>query len=307
MLSFGIFLAMIPPLLYAVINHIDNQLLDKYFKEGGVGTLLLFSTLFSFFAIPYAFVMDNTVLDVSQQSILIMLVVGILNVILLYYYLKAMQIDDPTVVVLYYQLVPPIALVLGFIILDETITAAQLLAMLIILAGTTLASIEYKPDETLRFRWRTLVYMGIATLCWASETTIGKIVVLNESVYASIFWESTAMVFLGVLLFIFVSDFRQRFITAFRVNSKGILGLSITGEAVYAAGNAFATHAVFYAPVALVLVMQPLQTIFVFFIGIILTHYLPKIYHEKLTGVEVLQKTTAILISGIGTYMLLNS
>ena len=40
------FIALIGPLMYALTNHIDKILLEKYFKNGGIGTILLFNSLF---------------------------------------------------------------------------------------------------------------------------------------------------------------------------------------------------------------------------------------------------------------------
>ena len=47
-----LFIALLPPILYAFTNHLDKFLLSKYFKGGHVGTLVLFSSLFCVFALP---------------------------------------------------------------------------------------------------------------------------------------------------------------------------------------------------------------------------------------------------------------
>ena len=40
------FIALIGPFMYALTNHIDKILLEKYFKNNGVGTIILFSSIF---------------------------------------------------------------------------------------------------------------------------------------------------------------------------------------------------------------------------------------------------------------------
>lgn len=304
------------PLLYAFINQIDKYLLDKYFKEGGVGTLLLFSSLFSFFAIPYAIFMDPTVFGIRLQNMAIMYAVGLMNVLLLFCYLKAMQDDEPAVVVLYYQIVPVIALAIGYFLLGERITPIQGIAMVVILSGTTLATFQIAKSDlnsaldaegavipNIRFKWRTFGYMIVAASCWAGETTLGKVVVLSESVYHSIFWESVAMISWGVVLFVCVAKYRKQFVITFKENSRWVLSLCVANEALYGLGNAIITHAIAIQVVAIVLLLQPLQTLFVFFLSIILA-FVPGMQREKKSAGFMLQMGVAIAITGFGSYLL---
>jgi len=58
-------IALIGPFLYAITNHIDKILLEKFFKDGGVGTLILFSSLLSVVALPVVLIAEPTVLMVD--------------------------------------------------------------------------------------------------------------------------------------------------------------------------------------------------------------------------------------------------
>ncbi|MEZ4195538.1 MAG: hypothetical protein R3B53_04085 [Candidatus Paceibacterota bacterium] len=55
------FITLIAPFIYAMTNHIDKILLEKYFKESGVGTLILFSSLLSIIALPIIYFSDPNV------------------------------------------------------------------------------------------------------------------------------------------------------------------------------------------------------------------------------------------------------
>ncbi len=74
------FLALIGPLLYASTNHIDKVLLEKYFKVGGVGALMLFSSLLSVLALPIFYLADPTVLSVGNKHIFVLALVGFFNI-----------------------------------------------------------------------------------------------------------------------------------------------------------------------------------------------------------------------------------
>lgn len=99
------FLALIGPFLYALTNHIDKILLEKYFKQGGVGTLMLFSSLLSALVLPFFYFADSTVLDVSGINVIILTIVAILNIGLLWLYFLALKGDEASVVIVFYQLV----------------------------------------------------------------------------------------------------------------------------------------------------------------------------------------------------------
>ena len=148
------FLALIGPLLYASTNHIDKVLLEKYFKVGGVGALMLFSSLLSVLALPIFYLADPTVLSVGNKHIFVLALVGFFNILVLWFYLLALKDDEASVVIVFYQLVPVFGLILGYFMLDETLTQRQLIAMATIIFGTTIIScILQPPPKTTTFIW----------------------------------------------------------------------------------------------------------------------------------------------------------
>src|SRR3989338_9839050 len=126
---------LIGPFLYALTNHIDKHLLDKHFKQGGAGTLILFSSLLSACALPFIFWADPGAFSVSIGNILVLAVVAILNISVLWCYLLALKKEEASVAIVFYQLVPVFGLILGYLLLGETITRLQLIAMAIIKIG----------------------------------------------------------------------------------------------------------------------------------------------------------------------------
>lgn len=301
------FLALVGPFLYALTNHIDKHLLEKYFQEDGVATLLLYSSLLSALALPFIFWADSGIFDVQNSHMLALAGVAILNVILLWAYFNALSGDDPTVVIIFYQLVPVLGLVFGFFILGETINFWQLAAMAIIILGTIVISFEIDDSNSFRVRGKTTIYMTIAVICWALEATIFKMVALEENVWRSLFWEHLALAGVGGGIFIFLPKYRQRFLHQFLQNSKAVLSLNVLNEGIYMIGNIVMAFAALLAPIALILLMNSFQPIFVLTIGVTLTVFFPKIATENVKRGSLVQKLIAILITGIGTYMLLSN
>jgi len=297
-------IAIIAPLLYALTNFIDKILLEKYFKQSGTGTIILFSSLLAFFALPFFLWMDPTVLSVSGKNIFILCISGILSISILWCYLKALQNEEASVVIVFYQLVPVFGYVLGYFILGETLTVMQIISMLIIILGTTIISLEIDSENRFRLRKKTILPMLAACLFWASESVIFKAAALEENVWRSLFWEHLMLTVVGILIFVFIRSYRTNFIAAIRNNSKPVLLLNALNELIYISGNLVLAFSFMLAPVALVLLVNSFQTIFVLIIGITLTIFFPKVAVEKIQARHIWQKVIAILITGIGTYLL---
>lgn len=298
-------LALVAPLLYAFTNHIDKLLLERYFKASGVGTLILFSSLLSVLAIPVILYMDPSVLSVSFSNIAILSLVGLLDIAILWFYLLALEGDEPSIIIVFYQLVPVFALGLGYVLLGEVLTQTQLIAMAIIIIGTTLVSFEIDEDNKFKLRGKTVLFMSLAAIAWALESVLFKVVAIEEDVWRSLFWEHLMLVLVGLFLFFGIKTYRNHFIDAIKTNSKGIFSLNILNEGLYMVGNIVVAFAVMLAPVALILLGNSFQNIFVLMIGVFFTIFFPKIYTEKIGRNHVLQKLFAIVITGIGTYFLL--
>jgi drug/metabolite transporter (DMT)-like permease len=299
------FITLIAPGIYAISNHIDKILIEKYFKGDGAGTLILFSSLLSVLALPVLLFIDPTVYHVSREYIPPLVLVAFLNILILWFYLLAMQDDEASVVVVFFQLVPVMALGLGYLILGETISTTQMLAMAIIIAGTTIISFEIDIENNFTLRLQTVVYMLLSAFCWALSSVVFKAVALEENVLRSLFWEHLVLTLIGIGVFIGVPSYRAHFVRAIRTNSRGVLSLNVFNESIYIVGNFVFAHAYILAPISLVLLVDAFQPIFVFIIGIILTLFFPKISVENIHATHLWQKLLAISITGIGTYILL--
>jgi len=301
------FISLIGPFLYAITNYIDKVLLEKYFKEGGVGTLLIFSALLSALALPILFWFDPTPFDVGLINILVLACVGILNVLVLFFYLKALEDEEVSITVVFYQLVPVFAYGLGYLILGETLTTLQLIAMGVIIFGTSIVSFEIDTENRFRLRRKTIFYMLAASFCWALGSVVFKAVALEEQVVRSLFWEHLMLTFIGIGLFVFVRSYRTHFMIAIRGNSRAILSLNVLNESLFMLGNVVFSFAYLLAPIALVLLAESYQPLFALAIGIFLTIFFPLVIAEKIHVKHLWQKGLAIAITGLGTYLLLVS
>lgn len=298
------FIALIGPFLYALTNHIDKILLEKYFKSDGIGTLVLFSSLLSAIALPFLFFADKTIFDVDNMHIFALAVVGVLNVLVLLCYLLALKNEEASITIVFYQLVPVFGGILGYFILGEVLTQLQILAMMTVILGTTIISFEIDLENKFKLRRKTVLPMLAASFFWALESVIFKAVALEENLWRSLFWEHLMLVLVGLLIFVFMRSHRIKFLTAIQNNSKAILSLNVGNESLYILGNIVTAFAYLLAPIGLVLLTESFQPIFVLAIGIFLTIFFPRISVEKIQAKHLWPKIIAICLTGIGTYLL---
>ena len=303
----GIFLlAQIPPLLYATTNLIDKNLLSKYFKEGGVLTLVIFSAIASVLVLPVALFFDADVFSFSTSNILVMAGVSVINTILIWAYLKALEQDDPTVVIICYQTVPIFTFIGGYYVLGETLTTEQVLAMGVIMFGTLVAAFDIGSQTGLRLRWKTLLLMTIACVCWASEIVIFKWVAIDETAWPAIFWTNVAQCLIGLVLLVLLRSQRETFVQKFRSSGIRIFALNTANEALYLTGNTISYLVAMNTAVVFVMLAQTFQAIYVFILGILATLLFKSLHKEEYSKLAVASKVVAITITGIGSYMLLS-
>jgi len=297
-------LALIGPVLWSIGNHIDKFLIEKYFKTKGTGTLLIFSSLIGVIVAPIFFLIKPEVLDISLVNVGILLGCGMLEVIVLWLYFKALDDEEVSVVVPFLQLIPVFAYALGYFILGEVLTSTQVLAMVLIIFGASILSIEIDEENKFKLRTKTVFFMMLSALLSAFDSVIFKFVILEEDFWVSTFWSYIGLALFGIMLFVFFRKYREGFLEAWRSNSKKIIGLNLLNETLTVIGNVTFTLAYLAAPVALVLLFNSYQPVFVFIIGILLTIFLPKIATEKIKLKHILQKVLVIGVMLVGTYLL---
>lgn len=299
------FFALLGPILYATTNHIDKALLAGYFREGGVGTLMIFSSLLSIFVLPVFLLIDPSALSVGIADIAILSTVGIMNSCVLWLYLAALNEEDASTVMIFYQLVPMFGAAFGYFLLGETLSKQQVTAMGLILAGTSFVSFDWSGSKWPRFRTRTVFLMSLASFFWASGSAVFKFVALEENVWRSLFWEHIALSSIGLGLFCLVPYYRSNFLRSFHRNSKAILGLNTINEALFLCGNIIFSMSYMLAPVALVLLVNSFQPLFVLSIGVFLTIWFPHIGTESFRLATMIPKIVAIFVTGLGAWLLL--
>ena len=297
------FIALIGPILYSLANHTDKYLISKYLKGGAVGSLIIFSSIFSIVALPVVIFFHPSVLGISLLKGMALSINGMLVVIAVLCYFYALRKEDASSVVPFYQTVPIFAFILGYFILGETVTIVQGFASLIIILGAVILSFELGLGKT-HFKKEVVVLMLTASLLYAINGIIFKLIAIDNGFWLSTFWGFIGKIVLGLGFLAFIPIYRDQFVAMIKENKVTVLGLNSLSEILFIGAESVTQYATLLAPVALVLLVNSFQPLFVFMIGILLTLFLPKITKESIESKQIIQKIIGIGLIVTGSYFI---
>lgn len=298
-------IALIGPILYAIANHTDKYLISRYLKNGEVGALIIFSSIFSIIALPIVLFIHPSVFNVNLWQGIILAINSMLVVVSVLLYFHALQKDEVSYVVPFYQTIPIFAFILGYFILGETISVFQGIASVIIIIGAIVLSFDLSVGK-IRFKKDVVLLMLGASLLYAINGVVFKLIAVHEGFWPSTFWGFIGKIILGLAFLAFLPKFRIQFITMMR-NRKSqvsVLGLNSLSETLLIIAEAVVQYATLLAPVVLVLLVNSFQPLFVFIIGIVITLFFPKGCKESLTKKSLIQKILGIGLMILGSYFI---
>lgn len=116
-------IALIPPAVWSITNHLDKYLLSKYFKGGGVGALMVFSSLVGVFLLPIIYLLHPEALSVKPINAILMALNGFLYVLAVLPYFYALNKDEASIAVPLFQLIPVFSYVLDYFCTWRNFTA----------------------------------------------------------------------------------------------------------------------------------------------------------------------------------------
>ena len=149
-------IALIGPILWAVVNHIDKYLLSSNDDQGSnVGALMIFSTLqCGVLVLPILYLINHDIFSVSLQNIIFLIVIGVLSIFAILPYMYALNEEEASIVIPLFQLIPIWGYFFSFVLLGETLNWVQVVGCLLIIFGSIVITIEEDLDEKIKFKKR---------------------------------------------------------------------------------------------------------------------------------------------------------
>ncbi len=296
-------IGLLPPALWSATNHLDKYLISKFFKGGGVGALMVFSSLIGLFLLPFIAFIHPEVLVFSSQNILIA-ANGFLYILAVLPYFYALQKDEASICVPLFQLIPVFSYVLAYFVLGETLTNNQLLGGLLIVLGAIGISLDLSDGKKVKFKKEVFWLMMLSSIIFALNFMFFKYFAIQSSFWFTSFWDYVGFAVFAVLLMVFVKSYREQFIDVMKRNRAVVLGLNGVNEVINIMAKVAFNFASLLAPITVIWIVNGFQPFFVFAYGVILTLLFPKIVKEDISRKSLTQKILAILVMFAGTYFL---
>jgi len=297
--------ALLSPILITLANQIDKHLIEEYFRGGGIGAMMIFSSLAGILLLAPAYVFSGfDVLRLPLRDALTLVVVGILSAIAIFCYLLALEKGETSVIVPFFQSVPIFGLVLGLVFLGEKIQFLQLVAIPIIIFGSLILSYEIDSETGVRIKTKPILLILASSFLFAINAIIFKKVALVTGFWTSIFWEYMGLLFVGLILFLSVKHYRRQFIEVFKENSRRVLVLTISTEIVVLCGFLCVEFALMIGPVALVLLADCYEPIFVLTWGLIFARFFPSMSYDNFSKRHLIKKIVGITVIFTGSFLL---
>jgi uncharacterized membrane protein len=286
------------PILWAVSTHLDKYLVEKYFKHSNVAVLLVFTALIGLFTLPFVWLLDPDVIGVSLANAALMAFSGVLYMGGMLLYLQALQSEEASAVAPFFQAAPLIGFVLGYLVLGEVLSPAQMAGGALVIGGTMLVSLRSDRQRT-RLKLRLAALMLSAALVLALSSLIFKLFALRAD-----FWPTTFWMFVGEALFgaalLAVPSYRRQFIDLTRSNPGAVLSVNAANELINLGGGLGNRFALVLAPLGLVQAIGSTTTLFVFGFGVVLSLFFPRLGRENLARGELLHKGLAAVLVAAG-------
>lgn len=286
------------PILWAISTHMDKYLVDKYFKQSNVAVLLVFTALIGLLTLPFVWLLDPDVVGVGLADAALMTLSGVLYMGGMLLYLRALQSEEASAVAPFFQAAPLIGFALGYLVLGEVLSPAQMAGGALVIAGTMLVSLRSDRQRT-RLKLRLAVLMLSAALVLALSSLIFKMFALRADFWPTTFWMFAGEALFGAAL-LAIPSYRRQFIDLTRSNPGAVLSVNAANELINLGGGLGNRFALTLAPLGLVQAIGSTTTLFVFGFGILLSLFFPRLGRENLSRRELLHKGLAAVLVAAG-------
>jgi drug/metabolite transporter (DMT)-like permease len=291
------------PVLWALSIHIDKYLVERYFKQGNVAALMVFTAIIGVLALPFIWLFQPGVVALDPQSMAVIAVSGILYMGAIYFYLQALQTEEASTVAPFFQAAGIFGLILGYFVLGEKLSLMQIIGVLLTIAGSVLLSLRFGQGSS-RTKTHLVVLMLACALTIALSSLIFKFFAVRDEFWTTTFWNFAGQALFGVILML-IAENRQQFIKMMRANTGAVLSVNGANELINLGGNLGLRYTLLLAPLGIVQAISSTTPFFVLFFGVILSLFFPNLGREEIGIARLMQKIIAITLV-VGGVLLIN-
>ena len=287
-----ILLAFCGPVLWAASTHIDKYLVERFFKDSGVGTLLIFTALVGLPGMPLIATFTD-VTSIGRVGIAVTSVSGLLYLTAIYFYLRALQQEEASVIAPLFQTSTLFTYITAYFVLHETLTGWRIVGGALVMTSAVVAS--YEPGGSHRIKWRVVAPILVCTAVLAGSAVMFKFFAIKDAFWPVTFWSFAGQAMFGAVL-LAIPQIRRQFFSMFKKHPGAVIGINAANEIINLGGGLAARYASLLGPVSLVQAIGGTTSFFVFLFGVILSLFYPKLGRENLSRRNLIQKGIAVTL-----------
>lgn len=290
------YLALLAPLLYAIVNLVDDNLLRNVYRSPHIGAII--SGLFGGLPLLSLLVRNSGV--ISEANIFLAATAGFLTVGFLYSYFISLDRESPSVVAAVTGSSPVVLGVLAYIFLDEPFTVSKIIGLTLVILASLVLVTSFK-EKTHFSKSLAPMLSGAALICVIS--------LLLKQVYDSVAFYPAYMCFsagmlIGGFYFMLVlyHSERREMLRDLRLSLRRYFWLFLAVEALGLAADFTMNLAISKGPVTTIRTMESIQPAYVLLIALIMYPFKPHLFREAAEG-GLLKKFVCIALIALGLYL----
>ena len=283
------------PVLWALSTHIDKYLVERYFKEGSVAVLMVFTAIIGALALPFVWLFQPGVVALDFESMVVIAASGILYMSAIYFYLQALQTEEASTIAPFFQAAGVFGLILGYFVLGEQISYSQIIGVLLIIAGSFILSLRFG-QGTSHVKKQLVILMLFCVMAISLSSLFFKFFAVRDEFWTTTFWNFFGQALFGVILML-VAENRKQFSEMIHANAGALLSVNIENEMI----NLGVRYTLLLAPQGVVQAISSTTSFFVLFFGVILSLFFPNLAREEISIGSLMQKiiATALVVAGV--------
>src|ERR1700761_1479147 len=295
-----ILLAFCGPVLWATSTHIDKYLVERFFKDSGVGTLLIFTSLIGLLALPFIAPFVN-VFVIGTLGACVTAVTGLLYMTAMFFYLRALQQEEASTIAPLFQTSTLFTYALAYFVLHETLTIWRIAGGLLVMASAVV--ISYDPDHRHKFKLPVVALILACTATLAVSSVVFKLFAIHDAFWPVTFWNFVGNAVFGAGMMC-VPSTRKQFFGMFQKHPGAVIGINAANELINLGGGLAARWASLLGPVSLVQAIGGTTSFFVFLFGVLISLFFPKFGREDLSKGGLIQKGIAVVLIVAGVVLI---
>ena len=291
-----ILIAFLEPILFAITNVLDSNLINRLFKN--IWALTVFVAVANALFLPIIWLIDSPQL-ISLDLLPYIILVAFIDLYYAYPYYKALQNDDTSIAVSLFSLGKIFVPVLAFFLVGESLHLIQYSGFILITVSS--AALTFNPKAKLKLN-RSFFYMLFASSLLAVEVVIYRYIFNQVSWGTGFFWTTSISALLGLMSLLIPNLWQgaKSELSSLKKHYHPILLIGVVGFI----GCIGFSYPISQVPATVSRSISSFQPFFVLLYAVMFAKHFPLAFREEVSMLSIGKKLILFVIMTIGIILM---